>query len=67
MLPIYYETHDFKTQCKIIVKILIRFSIIININFTIYRILKIQMLSTLNSLRQFVTFFELVFYLNDEL
>ena len=67
MLPIYYEKRDFKTQCKIIVKILIRFSIIININFTFYRILKIQTLSALNSLRQFVTFFELVFYLNNKL
>ncbi len=67
MLPIYYEKKDFKTECKIIVKILNRFFIIINVNFTFYRILKIQTLSALNSLRQFVTFFELVFYLNNEL
>lgn len=67
MLPIYYEKKDFKTECKIIVKILNQFFIIINVNFTFYRILKIQTLSALNSLRQFVTFFELVFYLNNEL
>ena len=67
MLSIYYEKKDFKTECKIIVKILNRFFIIINVNFTFYRILKNQTLSTLNSLRQFVTFFELVFYLNNEL
>lgn len=67
MLPIYYEKKDFKTECKIIVKILNRFFIVINVNFTYYGILKIQTISTLNSLRQFVTFFELVFYLNNKL
>ena len=56
MLPIYYEKGGFKTECKIIVKFLNRFFIIINVNFTYYRILKIQTLSALNSLRQFVTF-----------
>ena len=40
MLPIYYEKKGFKTQCKIIVKILNRFSYFINVNFTFLRTFK---------------------------